>query len=54
MRVVSLSMQTSAALLANLATGSTFIELDEVRVPLENLLGEENQGFPLIMSSKSP
>lgn len=33
--------------------GSTFIELDEVRVPVENRIGEENKGFPLIMSSKS-
>jgi alkylation response protein AidB-like acyl-CoA dehydrogenase len=34
--------------------GSTYIELDDVRVPVGNLLGEENKGFPLIMSSKSP
>lgn len=54
MRVVSLSLQNFSSTVANLATGSTFIELDEVRVPLENLIGEENQGFPLIMSSKSP
>ena len=32
--------------------GSTFIELDDVRVPVENRIGEENSGFPLIMSSK--
>lgn len=31
--------------------GSTFIEFDEVRVPATNLLGQENEGFPLIMSS---
>ncbi|KAJ5948631.1 hypothetical protein N7454_001938 [Penicillium verhagenii] len=33
------------------ASGSTFIELDEVRVPVENRIGEENKGFPLIMSN---
>ncbi|KAJ5710184.1 Acyl-CoA dehydrogenase AFT10-1 [Penicillium malachiteum] len=33
------------------ASGSTFIELDNVRVPSENLIGEENKGFPLIMSN---
>lgn len=33
-------------------TGSTFIELDDVRVPVGNLIGEENKGFALIMSSK--
>ena len=31
--------------------GSTFIELDDVRVPADHLIGEENNGFPLIMSS---
>ncbi|KAJ5722333.1 Acyl-CoA dehydrogenase AFT10-1 [Penicillium malachiteum] len=33
------------------ASGSTFIELDNVRVPAENLIGEESKGFPLIMSN---
>ncbi|GAB1201252.1 hypothetical protein APSETT444_010641 [Aspergillus pseudonomiae] len=33
--------------------GSTFIELDDVRVPVDHLIGEENKGFPLIMSSNS-
>lgn len=37
----------------NRALGSTFIELDDVRVPVDHLIGEENKGFPLIMSSKS-
>lgn len=32
--------------------GSTYIEFDEVEVPVENLIGEENWGFPIIMSSK--
>ncbi|KAJ5770291.1 uncharacterized protein N7511_002342 [Penicillium nucicola] len=34
------------------ASGSTYIELDDVRVPVGNLLGEENKGFPLIMSTR--
>ena len=38
--------------LINTMTGSTFIELDDVRVPVENRIGEENEGFPLIMSSE--
>ncbi|KAK9851416.1 Acyl-CoA oxidase/dehydrogenase [Penicillium brevicompactum] len=33
------------------ASGSTFIEFDDVRVPVANLLGQENKGFPLIMST---
>jgi alkylation response protein AidB-like acyl-CoA dehydrogenase len=33
-------------------TGSTYIEFDDVEVPVENLLGEENHGFEIIMSSK--
>ncbi|GKZ27413.1 hypothetical protein AbraIFM66951_004197 [Aspergillus brasiliensis] len=36
------------------ASGSTFIELDEVRVPVGNLIGEENKGFALIMSNFNP
>ncbi|KAJ5677942.1 Acyl-CoA dehydrogenase AFT10-1 [Penicillium maclennaniae] len=36
------------------ASGSTFIELDDVRVPVENRIGEENKGFPLIMSNFNP
>lgn len=32
--------------------GSTFIEFDEVRVPVDHRIGEENQGFALIMSSR--
>lgn len=31
--------------------GSTFLEFDDVVVPAENLLGKENQGFEIIMSS---
>lgn len=34
-------------------SGSTFIELDDVKVPVDHLIGEENKGFPLIMSSES-
>jgi alkylation response protein AidB-like acyl-CoA dehydrogenase len=33
-------------------TGSTYIEFDEVLVPTENMLGPENHGFEIIMSSK--
>ncbi|KAJ9606276.1 hypothetical protein H2200_009237 [Cladophialophora chaetospira] len=33
------------------ASGSTFIEFDEVEVPVANLLGEENRGFEIIMSN---
>lgn len=36
------------------ASGSTFIEFDDVKVPIENLIGIENQGFGYIMSSTSP
>lgn len=36
------------------ASGTSFIEFDDVRVPVENLLGKENKGFPLIMSNFSP
>ncbi|TVY43493.1 Acyl-CoA dehydrogenase [Lachnellula subtilissima] len=33
------------------SSGSTFIDLDEVLVPVENLLGMENKGFEIIMST---
>ncbi|OQV08557.1 Acyl-CoA dehydrogenase, domain-containing protein [Cladophialophora immunda] len=33
------------------ASGSTYIEFDDVEVPAENLLGSENQGFSMIMSN---
>ncbi|PGH09904.1 hypothetical protein AJ80_07614 [Polytolypa hystricis UAMH7299] len=32
-------------------SGSTYIEFDDVEVPVENLLGEENKGFWIIMSN---
>ena len=35
------------------ASGSTFIEFDDVKVAAGNLLGRENQGFQIIMSSMS-
>jgi alkylation response protein AidB-like acyl-CoA dehydrogenase len=35
------------------SSGSTFVDLDEVVVPTENILGQENKGFEIIMSSKS-
>jgi alkylation response protein AidB-like acyl-CoA dehydrogenase len=34
------------------SSGSTFVDLDEVVVPAENVLGTENKGFEIIMSSK--
>ena len=34
-------------------TGSTYIEFDDVEVPVSNLLGQENNGFEIIMSSMS-
>lgn len=34
------------------SSGSAFVEFDEVRVPADNLLGHEGQGFEIIMSSK--
>ncbi|KAL4884948.1 acyl-CoA dehydrogenase/oxidase [Aspergillus karnatakaensis] len=33
------------------ASGSTYIGFDDVEVPVANLLGEENKGFPIIMSN---
>ncbi|KAE8154765.1 acyl-CoA dehydrogenase/oxidase [Aspergillus avenaceus] len=35
-------------------SGSTFIEFDDVRVPVDYLIGEENKGFSLIMSNFNP
>jgi alkylation response protein AidB-like acyl-CoA dehydrogenase len=32
-------------------TGSTFIEFDDVKVPVENLIGKENAGFKIVMSN---
>lgn len=34
------------------ASGSTYLEFDDVKVAIENLLGQENSGFRYIMSSK--
>lgn len=33
--------------------GSTFLEFDDVRVPADHLVGKENEGFQIIMSSKN-
>ncbi|PNP74302.1 hypothetical protein FNYG_12351 [Fusarium nygamai] len=33
------------------ASGSTFVNLDDVVVPVENILGKEGQGFEIIMST---
>lgn len=34
--------------------GSTFITFEDAEVPVENLIGEENKGFQLIMSNFNP
>ena len=31
--------------------GASFVELDDVQVPVENLLGKENEGFRIIMTN---
>lgn len=31
------------------STGTAFIIFDNVKVPVENLVGEENEGFKIIM-----
>ncbi|KAH0341882.1 acyl-CoA dehydrogenase NM domain-like protein, partial [Aureobasidium melanogenum] len=33
------------------ASGSTYIEFDDVEVPMSNLIGKENEGFKIIMSN---
>lgn len=43
MRPLEVSGQTSA--------GTTFIELDEVKVPVQNLIGQEGQGMKYLMSN---
>lgn len=43
MRELKVAGQTSA--------GTTFIELDEVKVPVQNLIGQEGQGMRYIMSN---
>ncbi|EEQ98402.1 Acyl-CoA dehydrogenase, putative [Perkinsus marinus ATCC 50983] len=32
-----------------LSSGTTFVELDDVKVPVENLIGKDNDGFKVIM-----
>ncbi|KAM0752221.1 acyl-CoA dehydrogenase NM domain-like protein [Meredithblackwellia eburnea MCA 4105] len=36
------------------ASGTTYISFEDVKVPVENLLGKENKGFQLIMSNFNP
>ncbi|PCH05261.1 Acyl-CoA oxidase/dehydrogenase, type 1 [Penicillium occitanis (nom. inval.)] len=36
------------------ASGSTFLEFDDVRVPADHLIGTENEGFQIIMSNFNP
>ncbi|OQU99144.1 Acyl-CoA dehydrogenase, domain-containing protein [Cladophialophora immunda] len=36
------------------ASGSTFITFEDVEVPADNLIGQENHGFQLIMSNFNP
>ena len=33
------------------AAGTAYVTFDDVKVPIENLLGKENEGFELIMSN---
>lgn len=33
------------------AAGTAYITYDNVKVPIENLLGKENEGFEIIMSN---
>lgn len=35
------------------ASGTSFVELDDVKVPVGNLLGKENKGFPVRPSLSS-
>lgn len=39
-------------MVADTCLGSAFVEFDDVKVPVENLIGQENEGFKVIMSSK--
>jgi alkylation response protein AidB-like acyl-CoA dehydrogenase len=36
------------------ASGSTFFELNDVKVPVENLVGKEGDGFRMIMANFNP
>ncbi|KIM24150.1 hypothetical protein M408DRAFT_331918 [Serendipita vermifera MAFF 305830] len=36
------------------ASGSTFFELDDVKVPIENLIGKEGEGFRMVMANFNP
>lgn len=36
------------------SSGTTFIELDDVEVPVENLIGEEGMGMKYIMVRRRP
>jgi alkylation response protein AidB-like acyl-CoA dehydrogenase len=36
------------------ASGSTFFEFDDVKVPAENLLGREGDGFHMVMANFNP
>jgi alkylation response protein AidB-like acyl-CoA dehydrogenase len=33
------------------SSGTTFIVFEDVKVPVENLIGQENQGFKYIMKN---
>lgn len=37
-----------------ISAGTTFIELDDVKVPLENLIGTEGHGMRYVMASTRP
>ena len=36
------------------SSGTTYITFEDVKVPVENLVGEENEGFKYIMCVASP
>ena len=40
------------SILTHLLTGSAWVTLENVKVPVENLVGKENKGFLTLMSSK--
>lgn len=37
-----------------LASGTSYVTFEDVKVPVENLIGQENKGFALIMAKRVP
>lgn len=46
-----LLLEAPLAPVADYSSGSTYIEFDDVEVPISNLLGKENEGFKIFMSN---